>query len=304
MPVFFFLSGLLVARSLDNSPTALSFLAKRALRLYPGIIFYVVVMACFIGPIVSSYSPLAYFCHPLFRQYLLTATLLHIEFFLPGVFTGNPEGFVNSSLWSIPLEIKLYLALLLSSYLSRRRRNASYMLLAILLLALDLCNFPHLQETIRRHGLPDFSLYAYTTLPVHFLIGVLCYRFRTKIIIRNSWIFVLALGYLAMKSCHLFNQLSYLLIPMAVLYCATNAIHFCHRLTPRPDLTYGMYVWGFPVEQMIILYLKPTSHNALFFLTLLFTVPIALFSWYAIEHPALRWKVSRTTKKVAKGNLL
>lgn len=286
MPVFFFLSGLLVAQSLDNSPSALSFLARRARRLYPAAIFYVLIMACIIGPFVSSYSTSAYFADPLFRQYLFTASLVQIHFLLPGVFSASPLGpVVNTSLWSIPMEIKLYLLLLLTSYLPKRRLTAFYLLLTATLVAVDLFAYAPVEEAIRHHGLPHFVLFPYTQLPICFLIGVLCYRLRTRILVRNSWLFIICLGYIATNR----YQIGFILIPMTVLYFATHGMRFLHRLTPRPDLSYGLYIWGFPVQQLIILYGKPTN-TTLFPLTLLLTIPIALLSWYIIEKPALRWK--------------
>ncbi len=294
MPVFFFLSGLLVTQSLDNSPTAWDFIRRRMLRLYPAAIFYVWVMAVLIGPIISTYSPAVYYSDPLFRQYLLTATLVQVYYYLPGVFSSSPLGpSVNASLWSIPMEIKLYTVLLLTAFLPRRILNGFYGIAAVLLLLAGLLCYDPIEQSFQHYLWPHFVLYPYTQLAVFFLTGVLCYRFRQKIVVRNSWLLILLLGYIVMARWGLFYKLAFLLIPMAVLYFATHGMRFFRHITPQPDLSYGLYIWAFPAEQLALIYLHPANHTLLFALDLLLTLPVALLSWYAIERPALRFRYNK-----------
>jgi peptidoglycan/LPS O-acetylase OafA/YrhL len=57
------------------------------------------------------------------------------------------------------------------------------------------------------------------------------------------------------------------------------------------DLSYGIYLFGWPVQQLVMVYL---GHKLNFWgtlsVSLLFLVPIAFASWHLIEKPALALK--------------
>jgi peptidoglycan/LPS O-acetylase OafA/YrhL len=57
----------------------------------------------------------------------------------------------------------------------------------------------------------------------------------------------------------------------------------------RNDISYGMYMYGFPVEQLIRT-LHFASQAAFVTVSLLATVPVAVASWFLIERPAMRWR--------------
>lgn len=59
--VFFVLSGLLVAGSLDRAPSLTAFVLARATRIIPGLAVCVLVTAFFLGPLVSTLPLMDYF---------------------------------------------------------------------------------------------------------------------------------------------------------------------------------------------------------------------------------------------------
>jgi peptidoglycan/LPS O-acetylase OafA/YrhL len=55
-----------------------------------------------------------------------------------------------------------------------------------------------------------------------------------------------------------------------------------------PDLSYGMYLWGFPVQQVLAFYGVHALGVPLFFAcSVLSVLPVASVSWYLIERPGL-----------------
>ena len=70
------------------------------------------------------------------------------------------------------------------------------------------------------------------------------------------------------------------------------------KLSRGADLSYGLYLWGFPVQQIVIHYLGSAdlSPVQLFALTTTITVPLSIASWFFIEKPALSW-VRRAKQK-------
>ena len=292
MPAFFFLSGLLVSQSLHQSPSRLNFLWRRFLRLYPAACFVIILSACVLGPLVSTYPPAVYFSHPLFWQYLRTTLLIHIYFYLPGVFHRSPLGpSVNASLWSLSLELKLYAGLFLSGYIKNRRIYNLLVTISIIILAIIGAFFRiPVQTAIRQAGYPGFVLYPYTNMLVYFLIGILCYRFRTRLFIPAYWIALIPLIGLISIWLHILNLTAFLLLPAAILYAAVNGARWIKKITPAPDLSYGIYVWGFPAGQMVLIYLHPPGPALTLLLTILCTLPPALVSWYLVESKALKAK--------------
>src|SRR5258707_467050 len=199
MPVFFFLSGLFVTQSLDHSPSGINFLWRRFLRLYPAVFLFVLLSALVMGPLVTSLPLNEYFTHPLFRQYWQTSLLFSVYHQLPGVFTTSPHGsLVNASLWSMPVEIKLYLMLFLLGLFRSRRLLPIAAAAGIAFLALGSIFYIPFQSSLQKILGPSFSLGPYTNFAVYFLIGVVTYHYRRKIIVYNYWLILLPVAWLAL----------------------------------------------------------------------------------------------------------
>lgn len=219
--------------------------------------------------------------------------LIQIHTLLPGVFTDSPLGNdVNASLWSLSIEWKCYAGLLLASFIPRKTRHLAILLLALALLVADAAFYTRIQSTGLSMLGSAFTFAPYTRLVPFFLAGNLVYYHRRRIQVYPWWplaILLLAalvspLGALA------FFYASCLLLPALILYLGFTATPFIQRLTPRPDLSYGIFIWAFPIEQLIVKYLHPSNPTLLFGLTILATLPLALLSWYCIESPAIKQK--------------
>jgi len=117
LPTFFFLSGLLVAQSLEKSSSWKQFVWKRILRLYPAPCLSILCCACIMGPILTTLPLKSYLTSPMLYQYLAGCSIIKIFYRLPGVFDHSVNGSqgVNNSLWSLTLEWKLYAGLLIVS---------------------------------------------------------------------------------------------------------------------------------------------------------------------------------------------
>ena len=76
MFVFFAVSGFLVTQSYEQTRDPLRFLAKRALRIFPGLFVATVLSAFVLAPVVTTLRPGAYFSQPAPYLYVLGNTLL------------------------------------------------------------------------------------------------------------------------------------------------------------------------------------------------------------------------------------
>jgi len=291
--MFFFLSGLLVSKSYIQSSSPLNFAWKRILRLYPAAILVILLSACLLGPLTTTLAPNAYFKHPQFFQYLRTCSLIKIYYFLPGVFQSSPLGpVVNGSLWTLSLELKLYAAVLLAGYIRNNKVYNTLMAICLFaLLAIDFFYSRLLKEQMTGVLGRDFVLSPYSQLAVFFILGVLCQRFSHRISISNSWLLAVPVaGLVLIFSPSLFEPAFLLLLPMLLLYLAVNNSSWLRKITPTADLSYGIYLFAWPVEQLEVNYLHLDKPIALFLVNIALVVPLAAGSWYLVESKALQLK--------------
>src|SRR5207244_1013359 len=100
--------------SFDTTGSPLVFLAKRALRIFPGLLLCLAVCVFVIGPLVTQLPLADYFWRPEPYLFLLHNAVLDVGYNrLPGVefWPGNIGGIVNGPLWSLPCEVLMYLML-------------------------------------------------------------------------------------------------------------------------------------------------------------------------------------------------
>jgi peptidoglycan/LPS O-acetylase OafA/YrhL len=131
LPMFFALSGFLVAGSLERSKTLIMFLGLRILRIVPALSVEVLLSAFIPGPLLTTYPLTAYFSDTRFFAYFLNI-LGDIHYTLPGLFLSNPRPeTVNLQLWTVPFELGCYIVLVFISLVGVFKRR-SWFLLAVI----------------------------------------------------------------------------------------------------------------------------------------------------------------------------
>ncbi|MEO5630107.1 MAG: acyltransferase, partial [Thermomonas sp.] len=109
--MFFVVSGFLITASLQRN-NVMGYLISRGLRILPALVVCVGVTTFVLGPLLTTASD--YWLQPMTWQYfLLNASLWVSRFQLPGLFDQHPLDVINGSLWTLPIEAKLYLLLML-----------------------------------------------------------------------------------------------------------------------------------------------------------------------------------------------
>lgn len=271
--VFFLLSGLVVTNSLLEKRQPLQFLIARFFRLWPALAVTVLLCALVMGPLLTSLPLEDYFLHPETAKYIYRNFVFRIRFPLPGVFEDNALRAVNGSLWTIPHEIKAYLWLLGLFLLGLFGRRWLPLALLAAILAAPLL-FP--DEN------PEVAL-----LMVCFAIGAALAYYKQQIIL-NGWV-VLALWMLfaLLRQAPLNFYLFYLALFASILVVASRS--WMLRLRPRSDLSYGIYLWGFPVQQVMAQFFG--AQGILFnqLASVAICLLLAFCSWHLVEKPGIAW---------------
>jgi peptidoglycan/LPS O-acetylase OafA/YrhL len=286
---FFVISGLLITRSaLEND--GWDFLLARVLRLMPALLFVGVLQYLVIGPIFTVTPLSTYFKVEIYHP-LRTATLFWNNFHLSGVFTKNIVTSVNGSLWTLPYEFVFYLWIFFATGLGILTKRSS---MAITLLVVGFAVFLHSSSglSFENQGGVLFKLspfYSGIKSLSFFMMGSMLYFLRARIPLTAP----LALSALILMMIAAGGQMAgvtyYLCFPYLIVYAGLKALPPLNLRHSIGDLSYGVYIVGFPMQQMIFELsgqsIRPT------FLTLL-AVPLSLgfawISWRYVEAPALR----------------
>ncbi|MDN3920473.1 acyltransferase family protein [Roseateles violae] len=291
--VFFVISGFLVTASLLGRDSLVDFFWGRALRIFPGLWLMLLLCVFVLGVGMSTLSAAQYLADPRTYRYLLKcATLLGgVEFRLPGLFESNPyHGAVNGSLWSMPYEIKMYLGLALiwagASLLNRRWRQrwlAAAAVLAVIAAVLHALLDGGQGGVWRNH---------FVWLAGMFASGAAAYLLRARIVLSTRLLFggLALLGLGALLGGRVF-LLSYLLtLPYLILYLAHVPGGRVRKFNRLGDYSYGLYIYSFPVQQLLLALLPGLSAAQLFATSASLALMLAAASWHGCERPALAHK--------------
>ncbi len=283
---FFVISGFLVAQSAVNSRSVTAFVAARFLRIWPGLALAALVTALLLGPIASTLSPKAYFSAAGTWLYLLKIPFLDVGAYLPGVFEKNPlpRG-VNGSLWTIQIEVWLYVLVAIMLAVKAFRNGWFFLLFPGACVFLFLI-YPEVAAQLY----PRSDEYMASRLIGCFFLGATMYVFRSRIYLSP----LIGCALLALCwSCgntQYFTLAFYVTFAYLTILIALAPANSLSRLLDRVDLSYGVYIFAFPVQQLIVSLCAPLSPMRLFFLSYSLTILLAWFSWHFVESRALSLK--------------
>jgi peptidoglycan/LPS O-acetylase OafA/YrhL len=287
LAVFFLLSGMLVMQSLHQSASIKDFIWRRCRRIYPGFVVVILVVAIVMGPIFTSLNLKAYFSHTGFFEYLGGISIFRLRYALPGI--DWPDG-VNGALWTINLEVKLYL-MLVALALFRWQHNK--WLVGGLLVAQLLVHFFWSRSV--EHWLLHFgwnvNMHAYNTLATYFLFGNFLFLIGSRLVWPRWLLWPSLLLAATSLYFHFFKQIDIFIVVVFVLAFASNTTLISLSSRLRNDYSYGIYLYAFAV-QISLAHLFPTLTNPwLFALVSLASVfPFAWVSWHFIEKYWLKKK--------------
>jgi peptidoglycan/LPS O-acetylase OafA/YrhL len=278
VPAFFALSGFLVAGSLERNDLA-SFLTLRAMRIFPALSAEVVISAFIIGPLFTTLPLAEYFSSRGLYSYFLNI-VGNIHYYLPGVFADLPmQGFVNVQLWPIPFELECYLALAALSVVGLTKRPKLFFSLVLL------GNILYIPYLALHGGLPHPNdIPPGRLLILCFLFGVVFYQLRNLIVCSFTLFLLSAAAYAA---CVYFEGTIYLApLPLAYATVYLGVQHFrLPYLTQAANYSYGIYLYGCPVQQAVCAVLPPEYR--LWYVNFAIgggiTLVLAMLSWHFLE---------------------
>lgn len=281
---FFALSGYLIAASRMRSDFG-PYLSKRARRIFPGFWMSLAVVAFVIAPLAGVINGRGWDAGAAVDYVWGNATLMMTNPSIGATLAGAPSpGQWNGSLWTLMYEFAAYLlcGALLGIVWVRRHLvvTAASLTVGIPLLAWWLGDLAGGDGKMMMSAMRLFAFFA---------AGMLMYALRDRVPV-HAGLVVVALAVVAaiaavdLQAAHRLTgiPLAYALLSLGTLWRS--------RVGSRNDLSYGLYIYGWPTQQVIAMLglgaLVPVWAFA--GISFLLTLPLAWLSWRLIERPAMR----------------
>lgn len=292
---FFAISGFLIARSWLNNPRVGEYLRARALRILPGFYVCLIVTAFVIAPlslVIQGGSPgkLLMSTAP-FEYVLKNSAVIYVQHDVGGTPLGvGFAGDWNGSLWSLIWEVLCYLAVAVLGIVGlATRRWISPLILGFALMGALM--------------LPPLTFPGVWTIPqllarcvMMFAAGAVMYQWRD--VIPAKWslvgvsVVIVVLAGILLPDYRVVGAL-----PLAYAVIVSGTLLRNKRLALRTDLSYGLYIYAFPMQQLLAIAGLAFLTPVLFFvLSTAATLPLAALSWFLVEKRAMSLK-SRLTHK-------
>jgi peptidoglycan/LPS O-acetylase OafA/YrhL len=286
LPMFFALSGFLVMGSAHRLDDLGTFITFRVLRIVPALATEITLSAVVLGGFLTSLSLNAYFTDRKFLEYF-GSLFGRVRYSLPGVFSGNPvPDTVNTALWTVGPEILCYviMSLAIMTTLHRRREWLLGLVAGYLVICLTSDFFA-----------PPWMLDILPTkvLVFAFLIGNLAFAYRFEIAFSQLLAVASAIAAPSLIALILYNNDFVYLSYLVALALAYLTIYIGLLRVPklpilgRGDYSYGVYIFGFPIQQTVVYFLPYRTWWMVFIFSCPMTLCVAAFSWHWLEKPAL-----------------
>lgn len=300
---FFAISGFLITRSWLRRPRLRDYLVARGLRLLPAFWVCLIVVAFVIAPIAvgiqgGSYGTILSSNAPF--DYVLGNSALMVKLNdIAGTPLGVPRpGEWNSSLWTLYWEALCYLAVAILGVVGLLRRR--WLIPVLFALALwwstRLPSMSAVVEAPPGEGPPIdaatqllIAQGAAARFAVMFLAGALLYQVRDAIPAR--WSLVAASVTIVLAASLLPDYRVVAAFPLAYALVVSGALIRHPRMRLPTDLSYGVYIYAFPIQQLLVIcglaWLAPPAFAVV---AAAATLPLAALSWFLVEKPAMSLK--------------
>lgn len=281
---FFAASGFLIAGSaLNHRP--LGYLWRRCLRILPG--YWTCLLVLIALGAATAHGP--YWTSPTGPVYFL---LHNFDLrWLPQVIAGTPTDVPypwtwDASLWTLWWEFGCYLFLGLLAVIGVLRKKHIFLCITAPIVAVAIIG------ELNGHSPPILRFAAI------FLTGSSIYLYRDRL--PDSRAFAVA-GLVGAAAGFVMHADALLGVSVAYPTIWTGA-HLPVRTGSRNDLSYGLYIYGWPVMQVLLLAGAATiGYWLLLPAVFLATLPVAAVSWLFVERPAMRLKVLTLSALLVRG---
>lgn len=282
--VFFIISGFLITYSFERCINVYEYFRNRILRIYPALIVLIFLTVFVFGPLLTTIDIKSYFLSPGTLRYLESFMLVNMQYGLPGVFEHNPyPNAVNGSLWTLWYEFFFYIVVAIFGSLKLLKK---YVIIPIFLIVFFV--------TLKLD--PTSAIYQYFQLFTYFSMGMIIYLFKRDIKL-NPYVALLSFILLFLFARGGYYKIAFIFFgTYLIFYLGLGIPKLFKKLQEKGDFSYGLYIYAFPVQQLVTLFLGDQItpfYN--FAIATPITLIISIFSWFKIEKKCMQLKKKKIT---------
>jgi len=304
--VFFVISGFLITGSFARRRSTVAYLVKRVLRIFPGLIVCAAICAFVLGAVFTRLSLHRYYGqHGVIHYFLYTSILWRTaDWGLPGVSFSNAGAgpIVNGSVWTLGPEFCCYLAVAALGLIGLLRWPPAVrafrvvrwpLAVGVIVVAIWLHDEP-LGQGLKNDlcwlalyfaaGSVLFFIYERRRPPTWLVIVCALGLLIDCVLVARHWPLLSGAAYSAAPGILEPDTLFALLGSVVVIHVATSKRLSLGNGARYGDMSYGMYLYGWPIEQVAGHLLGAGATAAGVFALSLPTAAIAgLASWHLVE---------------------
>ncbi len=298
---FFVISGYLITASFLKNPDALTFLARRVARIYPAFIVAFLIAIFVVAPLSGAKL---HTITSLLQLNTVFMAFLRIPL-IPGVFEGSHHTLLNGAMWTISYEFQCYLLILLLGIIGALRFPWLIAILGAAMLALFVTipspQLINVGQSIPFSQLVLQDLDSVLRLNGIFLTGSLFYLWRDKI--RYTWprammaggILIICLFIPKLAEPSLAVAGGYVIFAVAFL-STTGPLS---RINNTNDISYGVYLYSWPIEKLLLWYWPSIPLLACGLLVLAGAMLCGWLSWHLLEKRVMAWTNRSLRKRIS-----
>ncbi len=273
----------MVTQSLVSTGSMRQFIWKRFLRIYPALVVLMILTVFILGPLLTELPWKQYFASSQTWAYLFGTSLIRLRFILPGVFHGKG---VNGSLWTLPVEFRLYFLLALLYVIGLIKKRFLYFGFIFLFILFVVIVVP-----LNCPGKVLSYITPYLFWGMYFFSGSFVFFIKDKITLDYKILIALFILWILTVNIGILNIISELICFSYFTLCMSfKTPVVLSNFFKKNDFSYSMYLYAYPLEQIIV----SQNPNMATWILILFTsialVPFCWLSWNFVEKPALKLK--------------
>lgn len=284
--IFFSISGYLITASWLRSRNVWTYATARLLRIFPGLIAVVAFTVLVIGPLATTLSLHDYVHHPKTAGYVSAMGLWVTQYDLPAVFANNVFPYaINGSLWTLPLEFVCYVAVPLALCVRHRWLNrvaVASILVLMVVFTVHPVDGPSVLGQPFGYGPRLWACFA---------AGSLICVLGGRRLLRLDVAAALLVGHTVAvyTAPGPVERYAWVALPYAVLAIGEASWPVLHSAARFGDLSYGLYLWAFPIQQLVVWRFGVLPVPVDVVVVAVPTIAAAYLSWHLVERHALRW---------------
>ncbi|WP_375398546.1 acyltransferase family protein [uncultured Sphingomonas sp.] len=289
---FFVISGYLITGSYLKSGSTGTYLIKRIARIYPAFIVASLFSLLVVAPAAGAYLE-----QSVWRT--AAGAVAHVAILarpmLLGAFAGTHYAEIGSALngamWTIQYEFACYLLVIALGAMGLIRRPMIVGSAALLLVVLaGFIPAGRLLWLSNRNLFPGPPAALFEMIGM-FLAGSTFYLIGERVGFSRISIPLASVAFVALLFIPQLNGMTYAVLGSYLIFAAARfgARTWLGKVNNETDISYGLYLYAWPVEQLLIWYKVTDNLFLLGALTWLLAAMLGWLSWIAIEKPALWW---------------